>query len=162
MLSFEEFSLNSQAEEAGVEYIVIEMDPNESTYAELSTLTEGQWKPSALRGWMIRVDPARPEMRQLRHVHVAQDKHVTVKTQQVAWNDNGTRHDRQTFNPKTGAMHAAKAVARKALALPDNFPLEQIDSTHHTKKLLLESAYPESLDFIVLLRQMSFAHPLPC
>src|SRR6187399_2824263 len=29
-------------------------------YAELSVVIEGQWKPSTLSAWMIRVDPARP------------------------------------------------------------------------------------------------------
>jgi hypothetical protein len=135
MLNFEEFRVNDQAEKAGVDYIVIEMDPNKSKLSELSTVTEGQWKSSFLSGWMIRVDPARPEMKLLRHVAVAQRKHVNAKTHQAAWNDDGTRHDRKTFNTRIGAMHAAKAVARKALGLPDDFPLEQMDSTHPTKKL---------------------------
>src|SRR3989442_1073690 len=43
--------------------------------------------------YFYRVDPARPEMRQQRHVHIAHKKHLNSATQQVSWNSDQTRHD---------------------------------------------------------------------
>jgi hypothetical protein len=89
-------------------------------------LTEGGWIKSGKGGWMMRVDAARPEMHQRRHVHIARKKHTANKGQQASWNDDRTRHDRKTFNASVGAMNVVQGIARKALSLPDDAVLEHL------------------------------------
>lgn len=89
-------------------------------------LNEGKWMPSGKSGWMQRVDAANPAIPLQRHVHVARSKHTSSKTQQAAWNEDGTRHDKKTFNDKVGSLDAARTVARAALNLGDDVILESL------------------------------------
>ncbi len=82
--------------------------------------------PSGKSGWMQRVDSANPAIPTQRHVHVAKEKHTSSKTQQAAWNADGTRHDKKTFNDKVGALDATRTIARAALVLDDKIVLEQL------------------------------------
>lgn len=87
-------------------------------------LLEGHWTPSAVKGLYVRLDPARPELKQDRHVHVAQKKHLRSPDKQVSWTDRGRRHDRHSFNAKFGARADVQTAARAALGLPPTFLLE--------------------------------------
>ena len=143
MMSFEEFGISEAVKRAGITYFVIEMNPNDADYAVMALLNEGQWRSSGLTGWMVRVDPERPEMHQQRHVHVAQETSTTAKTQQAAWNQDGSRHDRYAFNDKVGGKSAVQDAARKALGLPKHSFLEEVEGTDEVlmeRQLLLESA----------------------
>ena len=90
------------------------------------SLEESRWTSSHIRGIYLRVDPARPEMKQRRHVHLSTKKHLRSPSQQASWNDNGTRHDRHNFNDKFGSRPDVKDVARVALGLPANTILEKL------------------------------------
>ena len=57
-----------------------------------------QVDPSKHPDYWMRVDPARPELKQRRHVHIAHKKHLKAKGKQVAWNDDQTRHDKKNFD----------------------------------------------------------------
>lgn len=70
-----------------------------------------------------------------RHVHIARDKYITTK-QQVAWNQNGSRHDRKSFNPNLSGIEAAKDIARNALDLPSDIALEGFSKAKHLIYLL--------------------------
>lgn len=93
---------------------------------EKALLNEGKWMPSGKSGWMQRVDPANPAIPLQRHVHVALSKHTSSKTQQAAWNADGTRHDKKTFNDKVGSLDAARTIAKAALNLDDDVVLESL------------------------------------
>lgn len=91
-------------------------------------LEEGRWTPSHIRGIYQRIDPARPEMGQRRHVHLSTKKHLSTPGRQVSWNDDGTRHDRHSFHDRFGSQRDVREVARVALGLPAGAVLE-----HRTK-----------------------------
>lgn len=104
----------------------------EITQSELDSISfnleESRWVPSAEKGLWVRLDPHRPEMKQYRHVHVAQKKHINSPDQQAAWNDNTTRHDRKRFNTKFANRADVKSVAKAALGLPPETLLEEVRS----------------------------------
>jgi hypothetical protein len=85
---------------------------------------ELEWQNSGVKDIMIRIDPAIPAMKQRRHVHVAHRKHIRVKAKQASWNDDGTRHDKKTFDESLGSQTSIRAVARAALRLPADVRLE--------------------------------------
>ena len=113
------------------DYVVVQLPMDLVDKAAL--LNEGKWVPSGKSGWMQRVDPANPAIPLQRHVHVALSKHTSSKTQQAAWNEDGSRHDKKTFNDKVGSLDAARTIARAALKLGDDVILESLQQ----KKLLL-------------------------
>jgi hypothetical protein len=100
-------------------------------------LNESWWEPSSERGYCQRVDKAHFDHDRL-HVHLAQQKHINAKNKQVSWNDDGTRHDRSTFNVNMVGMERAKRAARNALGLPKDAYLECL-SVPYEGELLLES-----------------------
>jgi hypothetical protein len=72
--------------------IIVLIDQNFSR--ELTKLNEGQWKESDEKGYYLRVDKPKNCVEKL-HVHIAKEKHKNTKNKQVAWNNDGTRHDRK-------------------------------------------------------------------
>jgi len=104
-------------------------------------LDESTWQDAHISGMKYRIDAARPDMKQRRHVHVAADKHVNSPKKQASWNDDGKRHDKKNFNSKLGAQHAYRDVARAALGLPDNVILEAVEAPANTSRVrtILES-----------------------
>lgn len=103
---------------------------------KIDLLTEGQWVPSDEKGYWKRLDKPKFDFEKL-HIHIARDKHINNKNKQVSWNDDGTRHDKKSFNNNFVGIETAKRIARNALGLPDNFQLENI-SEPTTGQLLLE------------------------
>ena len=57
-------------------------------------------------------------------------------SRQRAWNSDGTRHDKHSFNPSAAGLEKAKIVARSALGLAADFSLEH---TASGDRLLLET-----------------------
>lgn len=117
------------------------------------------WRNASKKGWSMRVDPARPEMIQMRHVHVARSEHVRAKGQQVAWNDNGTRHDRRTFNSNIEGLRTAERIAREVLNLPDSVILERVVDQSLQSSILAEglSAIIETAANPIILKVRSDA-----
>jgi hypothetical protein len=116
-------------------HIVVLFDKKDSD--KIDYLTEGKWVESEEKGYWVRLDKPKFDFDKL-HAHIAKSKHVNSKNKQVAWNDDGTRHDRKTFNKNFDGMERAKQIARKSLGLAADFQLESI-SDPNTGKLLLES-----------------------
>lgn len=116
------------------DYIIVQL-PKGLVKQEL-LLNEGKWMPSSKSGWMQRVDAENPAIPTQRHVHVARTKHTSSKTMQAAWNADGSRHDKSTFNQGVGSLSAARSVARAALGLSDDVVLEKLEEPE--RKLLLE------------------------
>jgi hypothetical protein len=114
-----------------LDYVIVQLPA--ALVGEAALLNEGKWMPSGKSGWMQRVDAANPAIPLQRHVHVARSKHTSNKTQQAAWNEDGSRHDKKTFNDKVGSLDAARTIARAALNLGDDVILESLQK----KELLL-------------------------
>lgn len=114
----------------------------------LNHLTEGQWRPSGIKDYWVRKDTKHTPEGQL-HAHIAHQKHIKAKTEQVTWNADGTKHDKKTFNNNFNGITTAKDIARKALNLPADFQLENIN--YSKGQLLIESfdPYPD-LDLVYI------------
>jgi Family of unknown function (DUF6367) len=124
-------------------WLLIEI-PEEQLHQAALVLNEGDWQPSHISGIWYRVDPARPEMKQQRHVHVAAKKHIKISTKQASWNSDTTRHDRKTFNAKLGSQGNYQDVAKTALGLPPQTVLEHIvESPAEQQMVLTESTDPQ-------------------
>lgn len=116
-------------------HIIVLIDDND--YPKAGQINEGRWESSDEKGYMQRVDKPHFDW-QLLHVHVAKDKHINSKNKQVSWNNDGTRHDKKSFNDNFVGMEKAKSIARKALGLSDDFQLECVNVPDKVD-LLLES-----------------------
>lgn len=123
-------------------YLLVEVDAESLGKMRLE---EAVWKQSQYPGYFYRVDPARPEMRQQRHIHIAHKKHLNASTQQVSWNSDQTRHDQHTFADHFKGIEKAKEIARKALKLGDAAVLESV--TDHEKARLLVEAVADDSEF---------------
>jgi hypothetical protein len=122
--------------EVEFDYIVVIMDIRLFDKLSLKKmLKESQWIKSKKKGWVVRVDPENPQLKQQRHVYVTRDEHISAKNMQVAWNSNGSRHDKSSFNDNINGMNTAKEIARDALGLSDDVVLEWADISERNKFL---------------------------
>ncbi|MEO8087539.1 MAG: DUF6367 family protein [Bacteroidota bacterium] len=120
-------------------HIIVQFDPGDND--KLASLTEGKWKPSGYKDYWERLDQPKQEFDQ-RHVHVAKVKHIKAKNKQVSWNKDGTRHDKKSFNTNFNGIERAREIARKALGLPANAKLENLNNKSEGQLLL------ESIDYL--------------
>ncbi len=130
MISFKEFYYLRKHDE------VVVIAP-EASIPNSALLNEGTWIESGKKDWMLRVDAADPSIPLQRHVHIACRKHTAAKSQQASWNQDGTRHDRRSFNASVGSLRVVQDLARSALNLPTNAVLEHVVQPG---SLLLESS----------------------
>lgn len=112
-------------DEMEIEYLVAVVDLDGLSNLNEKSLQEGRWRPSGYKDWYCRIDPANPQLKQRRHVHVARQKHINTKELQRAWNDDNTRHDKATFSQNSQGINTAKRIAAKALRLNDPALLER-------------------------------------
>lgn len=136
MKSLMDFLEFSESEEDYFHIIVIISDRMLLDHSTESLLNEGQWKPSDEKGYWVRVDNPHFEFER-RHVHIAQQKHINAKNMQVAWNDDGSRHDKKSFNNNFKGMERAKDVARKSLGLDNSVILEALKEEDRGSGLML-------------------------
>jgi hypothetical protein len=129
-------------------YLMLEID-DELLRAVGLPLDEGAgWRDSRISGLKYRIDPARPQMMQKRHVHVAAAKHTSTKSKQVSWDDEGGRHDRHSFNDKLGARGDYQDVARMALGLPPETILEWVEPARAGRIMTLLEGLAGSSDHV--------------
>lgn len=130
-------------------YIIVVLTEKHLDLLPAEFLREGGWRPSGESDLWVRVNAPKPQMNLPANAHVAHKKHLSAKEKQVSWEASaGRRHDRMTFDTNFSPMEKAKKVARAALRLPDDFPLEQL-SQDSAKILLLESdANPQGRVFL--------------
>ncbi|GKS77368.1 hypothetical protein AVME950_20750 [Acidovorax sp. SUPP950] len=102
----------------------------------LQITLESIWMPSGNKDWMYRVDPADPRIPLKRHVHIAKKKHTAAKNMQASWNDDGTRHDKGSFNVSVGSTERVRDIARSVLGVPPSIVLESIDGAHSSDALI--------------------------
>lgn len=115
-----------EAEEALGE-ICVELSSDAFERCDLQLALESRWESSGYKDWMYRVDPADPKIPLRRHVHIAKSKHTSAKSMQASWNDNGTRHDKGSFNTSVGDTAQVREIAKKVLRIPPNVTLESAD-----------------------------------
>ncbi len=116
-------------------HIIVLFDKSERN--NMDYLAEGIWTSSGEKDYWQRLDKPKFDFEQL-HVHIARQKHINTKSKQVAWNVDGTKHDKKTFNQNFNGMEKAKQIARKALGLKSDAVLEFIEH-QGVGQLLLES-----------------------
>ena len=92
---------------------------------------ESQWQHAGYKDWRYRLDPPNPEIPSMRHLHIAKVKHQTAKNMQASWNENGTRHDKQTFNSKVGDQKFVRELAKKILKLGPDIGLEDHSTSNN-------------------------------
>jgi hypothetical protein len=133
-------------------YIIVEIEKDE--FDALNILYEGNWTPSNVKDIWQRVDTPKFD-HEKRHIHLAHKKHINTKSKQVAWNDDGKRHDKKTFDANFKGMETAKKIARDVLKIPDDKILE-LYTVNDKMNLILESI--ENMSFkskIVILELKS-------
>lgn len=151
MKSFKEFIAESA--ETEIDYLMLELTEEVSSLPRLKSLTEGRWEPAGYKDFMIRVDPMRPETKEQRHVHIAREKHTSAKNQQVAWNQDGSRHDKKSFNANLGQQDAVRNIASQALNISQEL-LETLGSgTFGAGGLLLEGVEPHVIVWRLAIRR---------
>lgn len=143
METFKEFIL--ELEEDGIDYILLEIA--EELIDNVFLLNEGQWQESKIKNYMLRIDAPTDDTQQ-RHVHITQKKHLHTKNKQVAWNIDGSRHDKKSFNTKLGSNKDVHKIAKDALNLPNDLTLESLQKLSPIK--LLESYQEDELSPIKL------------
>ncbi len=104
---------------------------------KVALITEGDWRPSSEKGYWQRLDTPNFNFEKI-HIHIAKQKHIKAKSKQVSWNNDGTRHDKKSFNNNFKGMETAKRIARNVLGLSSDFHLENIQEPKQGA-LLLES-----------------------
>ena len=119
-------SLQKYLNELDFDYILVKISKYDFEKLGLDILEEGKWGQSNKKGWSQRVDPERPEINLQRHVHIARTKHTSSKNQQVAWNQDGTRHDQKTSNTNLSGINTAKKIARDALGIKKDIIIEHL------------------------------------
>ena len=121
----------------GIDYFIIEM-PKNLIFKE-ALVNESQWVETGRKNWMVRVDAEIPELKQMQHVHIARTQYIKSKNKQVAWNKDGTKHDKKSFNSKIGSIKLVQKIARDVLALDQNIKLEKINLSQKIVTKLNES-----------------------
>lgn len=119
-------------------HIIIEIDKME--FEDSENLFEGIWKPSKVKNIWQRVDKPKFEHEKL-HIHLANKKHINTKSKQVSWNDDGTRHDKMSFNDNFSGIESAKQIARDVLNIPSNKIVEYIENKPHGLLILENVEY---------------------
>lgn len=142
--------MDTYDEHANPYHIIVLIEENDFPFA--GQISEGRWEPSGEKGYMLRVDQPVFDW-QLLHAHIARNKHVNTKKMQVAWNNDGTRHDKKSFNDNFDGMEKAKRIARNALCLPDNIKLECITMSDKTKLILESIGIPEKASLFIFQAQ---------
>lgn len=120
--------IRSSASEAA-NYIFIEIDERMlKAHCPEVLLAESMWKDAPIKGYSYRLDPANPNIPVRRHVTIAHSQQTSAKNKQVSWNDDGSRHDRGTFDTNFHGINKAKEIARQVLRLPRDVKLEHLHS----------------------------------
>jgi len=87
--------------------------PIVNVYSHLAWISVGN-------GWSYRKERHGVGDGMQEHIHVAHNKHLNVKSMQVSWNIDGTRHDDRTFNKNMDGMKTAKKIASEKLGISVN------------------------------------------
>jgi hypothetical protein len=114
-------------------------------FSLLTISLEGNWREID-SVWSARLDAADQTNKGKRHVHIAKTKHRSSKSNQVSWNDDGSRRDKKTFDTKLGQSRKAQAIAREILGLGESISLESKDSKQVVERPLLSTARSFSSD----------------
>ena len=126
---------------------IIILVPQELKIESIDLLNEGIWKDSAEKGIRVRVDaPHIPSGK--RHVHVARKEHQNSKDMQASWNDDGSKHDKKSFNNNFTGLERAKNAARQALGLDDSVILERY-SGNDIEEILKKHGLTIDSDFVI-------------
>ena len=105
-------------------YLLVEVSGTSPLVSGDTPLVTSIWKKSQIDDYWYRVDSADPQKKVRRHIAIAKGKHRNAKNKQVSWNDDGTRHDKKSFDDNFKGIEKAKKIARGILKLPDETVLQ--------------------------------------
>lgn len=131
-------------------YIIVEIDKDE--FDALNILYEGNWTPSNVKDIWQRVDTPKFD-HEKRHIHLAHKKHINTKSKQVAWNDDGKRHDKKTFDVNFKGMETAKKITRDVLKIPDDKILE-LYTVNDKMNLIVESIENITFEYKIVILEL--------
>ncbi len=106
-------------------------------HERLKNLLEDQWVPSSINDYLQRLESPQYGFDKAR-VHLARKRHVNLNSKHVAWNEDGVRHSRKTYNTRLNYLESVKRIATKALKLPKLFSLEPY-TKQVSSRLMLET-----------------------
>lgn len=129
-MRFRDFLQNTTDENDDIEEVSVLLPA--TILSSCSIVLESIWQQSTKSGWVYRVDPEDPALPQQRHVHIAKEKHKNAKNMQASWNENGTRHDKKSFNDSVGKTKFVRQLARDVLNIPSTVCLESAGSRNIT------------------------------
>jgi len=104
-------------------YVIVGLP--EAFIQNLPNLEESKWHSKGTLRY--RIEPPNPSLQIKRHIHITNKKHVGSKSKQVAWNQDGRRHDKSSFNTSMKGKEKAKRLARDVLGLSQDIVLESYD-----------------------------------
>lgn len=134
MKNFKEFY-----DEQNIDYFIIEVPQEFIDNCTIDLIIEGVWKKSNNKDWMFRIDPENTNTTTQRHIHIARNKHINSKNNQVSWNKDGTRHDKKSFNKGMGNIKTVQNIAKQALGLSKDFILENVEEFQNHSELINET-----------------------
>jgi hypothetical protein len=111
-------------------YVIVGLP--EAFIQHLPNLEESKWHSKGTLRY--RIDPPNPSLQMQRHIHITNKKHVASKSNQVAWNQDGSRRDKSSFNTSMKGMEKAKRLARDVLGLSQDIVLESCDLPESLKE----------------------------
>jgi hypothetical protein len=100
--------------------------PNELLNIALDSI----WKSSGYQDWMYRLDPENPDIPLQKHIHIARERHTSAKNMQASWNEDGSRHDKSSFNADIGKKKAVRNIAKRILKLESTNILDSAKKSH--------------------------------
>lgn len=111
-------------------YVIVGLP--EAFIQKLPNLEESKWHSKGTLRY--RIDPPNPSLQIQRHIHITNKKHVASKSKQVAWNQDGSRRDKSSFNTSMKGMEKAKRLTRDILGLSQDIVLESYDLPESLKE----------------------------
>jgi hypothetical protein len=98
---------------------------------------------------MYRIDAEDPLIKQRRHVHIAKSKHMSSKNKQASWNDDGSKHDKKSFNSNVASLNIVQSIARDVLNLPSSIKLEEASISAQLLVQIKESVNDSSIEIVL-------------
>jgi hypothetical protein len=106
--------------------------------------SESRWMDGYKNGWSYRVDAENTNTLTQRHIHIARTKHINSKNNQVAWNLDGSAHDKKNFNSSISKSSVTQKIARDVLTIPKNIELHE-EQLHNFSMIFESIEYPEDV-----------------
>lgn len=114
-------------------------------------LKPGKWMRSGMNDYLYRVEVPQSRIQKWQ-IHIARAKYINTPASELSWKQDGTNHDRKTFNSNKNELETAIRVARGVLNLPLLYKLEPHNKLISGRLALEEIGYlPKKCKVFVLI-----------